>query len=98
LKKKTCLFFKNCSIPIRHCKKEPQIETVLIREYPSETIDDLGFAPIGLDEPYRVFMTKDPAGEYGDVNLYRAMRNNLVNFYDPLGFDSLLFRGKNVLC
>jgi hypothetical protein len=52
---------------------------------PSETADDLGFAPIGRDEPYRVFMTRDPLGEAGDVNLYRAMRNNPVNFVDPLG-------------
>ena len=43
------------------------------------------------------WMTKDPLGEYGDTNLYRAMNNNAVNWVDPLGLDSLLFRGKNVL-
>jgi len=54
-------------------------------EYLSETADALGFAPIGLDEPYRVFMTKDPLGEYGDVNLYRMVANSPVNFVDPYG-------------
>ena len=34
-------------------KKEPKIETVCIRECPSETADALGFTPIGLDEPYK---------------------------------------------
>jgi RHS repeat-associated protein len=31
------------------------------------------------------WMTRDRLGEYGDVNLYRGMRNNAVNFIDPLG-------------
>ena len=30
-------------------------------------------------------MTKDPLGEYGDVNLYRMVANNPVNFADPFG-------------
>jgi len=30
-------------------------------------------------------MTKDPLGEAGDVNLYRAVQNNPINFVDPLG-------------
>jgi RHS repeat-associated protein len=30
--------------------------------------------------------TRDPLGEYGDINLYRAMRNSAMNWVDPLGF------------
>jgi hypothetical protein len=63
---------------------------VLITEYPSETTDALGFAPIGLDEPYRVFMTRDPLGfAGGDVNLYRMTGNNPVRIKNG---DSALFQ------
>ncbi len=31
------------------------------------------------------WMTRDPIGEKGDINLYRAMRNNQVNYIDPWG-------------
>jgi hypothetical protein len=37
-------------------KKEPQIETILIMEYPLEIVDALGFTPIGQDEPHGVLM------------------------------------------
>ena len=35
------------------------------------------------------WMTRDPLGEYGDANLYRAMNNNAVNWIDPLGQSGL---------
>ena len=54
-------------------------------EYPSKTVDGFGFAPIGRDEPYRVFMTKDPLGEASDPNLYRMVGNSPTNWIDPLG-------------
>jgi len=44
---------------LRFFKKEPQIDTVLIKEYPSESPDVPWFAPIGRDEPYRVIMAKE---------------------------------------
>jgi RHS repeat-associated protein len=34
--------------------------------------------------------TRDPLGEYADMNVYRAVQNNAVNFIDPLGLDSYM--------
>jgi RHS repeat-associated protein len=50
-------------------------------------------AQTGLsDHGYRFYnsivakwLTRDPLGEYGDTNLYRAVGNNSVNSIDPLG-------------
>jgi hypothetical protein len=47
---------------------------------------DIGFAPIGLDEPYRVIISEDPIGfNGGTVNLYEYAGNNPVNFVDLMG-------------
>jgi|WetSurMetagenome_2_1015567.scaffolds.fasta_scaffold00155_25 RHS repeat-associated protein len=35
------------------------------------------------------WMTRDPLGEYGGINLYRAMGNNPVNWVDPFGLEKL---------
>jgi hypothetical protein len=44
--------------------------------------------PIGLDEPYRVFISEDPIGfEGGDTNLFAYALNNPITFYDPNGLD-----------
>ena len=50
---------------IRDCTMEPSIKTALIRAYPSEYPDALVFAPIGLDEPYRIIVANN------HVNLVR---------------------------
>jgi RHS repeat-associated protein len=42
----------------------------LIQQHRLQLHTDIGFAPIGLDEPYRVFISEDPIGfEGGDTNL-----------------------------
>jgi hypothetical protein len=41
--------------------------------------------PIGLDEPYRVFISEDPIGLKGGINKFVYAGNNPVNFIDPLG-------------
>lgn len=46
---------------------------------------DTDFAPIGLDEPYRVIITRDPIGFKGGINLYAAMGMNPILNRDPLG-------------
>ena len=49
---------------------------------------DIGFAPIGLDMPYRVYVSEDPSGfGGGDVNLYLYAGGNPVNYFDPNGND-----------
>jgi hypothetical protein len=39
-------------------------------EYPPETVDALGFAPIGLDEPYRVIALFGCAWEREKIKRY----------------------------
>jgi len=47
---------------------------------------DIGFAPIGLDMPYRVYVSEDPQGvNGGDVNLYLYASGNPVMYVDPNG-------------
>jgi uncharacterized protein RhaS with RHS repeats len=41
--------------------------------------------PIGLDEPYRVFISEDPIGSKGGINFYAYVVNNPVNLVDPFG-------------
>jgi uncharacterized protein RhaS with RHS repeats len=41
--------------------------------------------PIGLDEPYRVFISEDPIGLAGGINQFAYAGNNPVNWGDPLG-------------
>ncbi len=45
---------------IGHCKKEPKIETSHTGEILSKTINALGFAHIGLDEPCRIIVGNNP--------------------------------------
>ena len=45
---------------IRFFKKEAQIVEVLYREVYPETLEDIGFTPIGLDEPYRIVVGNNP--------------------------------------
>lgn len=47
---------------------------------------DIGFASIGLDEPYRVIISEDPIRfEGGDVNFYAYVKNRPTVLVDPLG-------------
>ncbi len=49
----------------------------------------IGFLPIGLDEPYRVFISEDPKGfDGGDVNLMAYVGNPPVNGIDPWGLET----------
>ena len=42
--------------------------------------------PIGLDRPYRVFISEDPIGFYGgDVNFYAYVHNRPTRYRDPFG-------------
>jgi hypothetical protein len=43
------------------------------------------FAPIGQDMPYWVFISADPIGLEGGINLYAYVGNNPVNWIDPWG-------------
>jgi hypothetical protein len=43
--------------------------------------------PIGLDEPYRVFISEDPIGLAGGINKYVYVGNSPVNLADPEGLD-----------
>jgi len=45
---------------IRFIKKEAQIVEVLYRESYPEPLEDIGFTPIGLDEPYRIVVGNNP--------------------------------------
>jgi hypothetical protein len=40
---------------------------------------------IGLDEPYRVFISEDPIGLAGGINQFAYVRNRPLNNNDPLG-------------
>lgn len=51
---------------------------------------DKGFAPVGLDMPYRVFISEDPIGLVGGINLYAYVGNNPVNLIDPFGLDAYM--------
>jgi hypothetical protein len=51
-----------------------------------ETLEDIGFVPIGLDEPYRVLTAKDPIRfKGGNTNLFGYTLGDGINFIDPLG-------------
>jgi hypothetical protein len=50
----------------------------------------MGFAPIGLDMPYRVFISEDPIGlAGGDVNFFAYAWNSPINWVDPWGLEGV---------
>jgi hypothetical protein len=60
---------------------------------------DTDFAPYGLDEPYRVFISEDPIGfEGGDTNLMVYVGNNPILLNDPDGLIAplLIYAGAKV--
>jgi hypothetical protein len=46
--------------PYDSLKKEGKITIALYKEHRPQILADIGFASIGLDEPYRVFISEDP--------------------------------------
>ncbi len=60
-----------------------------------EPRDAIGFASIGLDEPYRVIISEDPIGLAGGINMFSYVGNNPVNFIDPLGLHGFILWGRN---
>jgi hypothetical protein len=69
----------------RFSKKEGKIAAAFLDSYSSESREAIGFAPVGLDEPYRVFISEDPIGLKGGINKFSYVGNNSVNYIDPLG-------------
>jgi uncharacterized protein RhaS with RHS repeats len=57
----------------------------LIQQHRFQLRTDTDFAPYGLDEPYRVFISEDPIGFEGGINLYSYASNNPLLLIDPLG-------------
>jgi len=77
---------KNIELQIRFFKKGAEIVTAVYKAQRPESREYIGFAPIGLDEPYRVIISEDPIGMTGgDINLYAYVGNNPVNWFDPWG-------------
>jgi hypothetical protein len=59
------------NVHLRLSKKEAKIATAFLEAYRPESREDIGFAPVGLDEPYRVIISEDPIGlNGGDINYY----------------------------
>lgn len=73
-------------LQLRFFKREGNIIPAAYTEYRLQPREDIGFVPICLDEYCRVLISEDPiAFEGGDYNLFRMVRNNPVNFVDPIG-------------
>ena len=80
---------------IRFFKKEAQIVEVLYREVYPETLEDTGFTPIGLDEPYRIVVGNNPVNWVDPLGLAVLNPNNypispavqqaLENFNNSIG-------------
>ena len=56
-------------IYIRFFKKEAEIVEALYREQRLESREDIGFAPIGLDEPYRIVVGNNPVNKIDPLGL-----------------------------
>jgi hypothetical protein len=76
--KRCCEAVRSNELQIRYRKKEPQIETIFISEYPSQTADDLWFVPIGLDEPYRIIVQNNPVNLVDPLGLEPQPSPNFV--------------------
>jgi hypothetical protein len=72
-------------LQIRHRKKEPQIETIFLSEYPPKTADGIWFEPIGLDEPYRIIVQNNPVNEIDPLGLEGLTSTDDHGNYDPSG-------------
>jgi hypothetical protein len=88
-------------IHIRFSKKEAEIREALLEAQRPERCEDIGFAPIGRDESYRVIISEDPILKPGGpnvpfmvpyllinpamLNAYNYVQNSPANKVDPLG-------------
>ncbi len=73
-------------IHIRYFEREAEISTALLEAQRPVTPNVIGFATNGRDAYNRVLISEDPIGfEGGDVNLFRYVGNNPVNWIDPIG-------------
>ena len=57
-------------LQLRYLKKEAKIVEVLYKEQRLESREDIGFAPIGLDEPYRIVVGNNPVNFVDPLGLY----------------------------
>lgn len=53
--------------------------------------DGLVFYPFRVYDPNLRWLTEDPIGEAGGINLYQAMNNNPLSYVDPLGLVNCAF-------
>jgi hypothetical protein len=89
---------QNTELPVRFFKKVLKRGDMTIYTETFQAREDIGFAPIGLDEPYRVFISEGPIGfEGGSPNLFAYASNNPVLLIDPSGLWTLqLAKGNGV--
>ena len=45
--------------------------------------------PVGLDMPYRVFISEDPIGLAGGINQFSYVKNRPTRYIDPLGLNGV---------
>jgi hypothetical protein len=57
-------------IQLRFFKKEGKIVTAVYTEQRLESREDIGFAPIGLDEPYRIVVGNNPVNFVDPLGLF----------------------------
>jgi hypothetical protein len=74
---------------VRFSKKEAEIATAVYKAQCPGPREDISFAPVGLDEPDRVFISEDPIGLLGGINKNAYVANNPVNRIDPMGLATI---------
>lgn len=63
-------------------------------QYVSTPYPDLAFAPFRIySAKYARWLSRDPAGEQADINLYRYVKNDPVNYFDPDGTTAIVAVG-----
>jgi len=80
--------FLHSGLRIRYFKKVLKRGDMTIYTETFQLRIDTDFAPYGLDEPYRVFISEDPIGLAGGINLYAYASQNPLLLIDPWGLDA----------